>query len=174
MVTTTSQHISQQFENELQDIRSRVLAMGGLVEQQVHNAMEALIKGDADIAREVIAYDDEVNSLEVSIDEECIQIIALRQPTAGDLRLVSGILKTITDLERIGDESVRIARMALNLSEKIVPSIITVSCRPWVIMCVACYAMHWMLLRDLMWIWLYAWQKKTVKSMPNMRRFYVS
>ncbi len=118
MVTTTSQHISQQFENELQDIRSRVLAMGGLVEQQVHNAMEALIKGEPDIAREVIANDEEVNLLEVSIDEECIQIIALRQPTAGDLRLVSGILKTITDLERIGDESVRIARMALNLSEK--------------------------------------------------------
>ena len=118
MVTTTSQHISQQFENELQDIRSRVLAMGGLVEQQVHSAMEALIKGDADIAREVIANDEDVNLMEVSIDEECIQIIALRQPTAGDLRLVSGILKTITDLERIGDESVRIARMALNLSEK--------------------------------------------------------
>lgn len=118
MVTNNSQHISQQFENELQDIRSRVLAMGGLVEQQVANAMDALITGNPELARDVISFDDDVNDLEVSIDEECIQIIALRQPTAGDLRLVSGILKTITDLERIGDESVRIARMAINLSEK--------------------------------------------------------
>ncbi|EMR13111.1 phosphate transport system regulatory protein PhoU [Methylophaga lonarensis MPL] len=118
MVTNQSQHISQQFEKELQDIRSQVLAMGGLVEQQVQNAMEALVNGDADLARSVISGDDEINKLEVSIDEDCIQIIAKRQPTASDLRLVTGILKTITDLERIGDESVRIARMALNLSEK--------------------------------------------------------
>lgn len=118
MAGNHSQHISQQFENELQGIRSRVLAMGGLVEQQVANAMTALITGDSELAREVLMRDDEVNSLEVSIDEECIQIIALRQPTAGDLRLVTGILKTITDLERIGDESVRIGRMAINLSEK--------------------------------------------------------
>jgi phosphate transport system protein len=118
MVTTNTQHISKQFENELQDVRSRVLAMGGLVEQQVANAMEALIKGDAEMARDVIAFDDEVNEMEIAIDEECVQIIALRQPAASDLRLVSGILKTISDLERIGDESVRIARMAINLSEK--------------------------------------------------------
>lgn len=118
MATNQSQHISQQFEKELQDIRSRVLAMGGLVEQQVTNALEALITGDAELAREVISSDEDVNKLDVSIDEECIQIIALRQPTASDLRLVTGILKTITDLERIGDEASRIARMALNLSEK--------------------------------------------------------
>lgn len=118
MVTNNSQHISQQFENELQDIRSRVLAMGGLVEQQVTNAMEALVTGNSELAREVITFDEQVNEMEVNIDEECIQIIALRQPTASDLRLVTGIEKTITDLERIGDESVRIARMAINLSEK--------------------------------------------------------
>lgn len=118
MATNQSQHISQQFEKELQDIRSRVLAMGGLVEQQVSNAMQALVTGDAELARQVISDDEDVNKLDVTIDEECIQIIALRQPTASDLRLVTGILKTITDLERIGDESVRIARMALNLSEK--------------------------------------------------------
>lgn len=117
-MATTSQHISQQFEKELQDIRSLVLAMGGLIEQQVANAQKALLTGDSELARSVISLDDEVNSLEVSIDEECIQIIALRQPTAGDLRLVAGILKTITDLERIGDESVSIARMAMSLSEK--------------------------------------------------------
>jgi phosphate transport system protein len=117
-MVTSSQHISQQFENELEDIRSRVLAMGGLVEQQVTNALEALMTADTELAREVMALDDDVNDLEMSIDEECIEIIALRQPTAGDLRLVTSILKTITDLERIGDESVSIARMALNLSEK--------------------------------------------------------
>lgn len=117
-MVTNSQHISQQFEKELQDIRSLVLAMGGLIEQQVANAQKALLTADTELAREVIGLDEEVNALEVSIDEECIQIIALRQPTASDLRLVAGILKTITDLERIGDESVSIARMAMNLSQK--------------------------------------------------------
>lgn len=117
-MVTNSQHISQQFEKELQDVRSRVLAMGGLLEQQVSNALEALMTGNTELARLAIDTDKEVNALEMSIDEECIQIIALRQPTAGDLRLVTGILKTITDLERIGDEATSIARMALNLSEK--------------------------------------------------------
>ncbi len=118
MATNSSQHISQQFESELQDIRSRVLAMGGLVEQQVTHALKALKTADNEIARSVIETDQQVNELEMSIDEECIQIIALRQPTAGDLRLVSVILKTITDLERIGDEANMIARRALNLSDK--------------------------------------------------------
>lgn len=117
-MVTSSQHISQQFEKELQDVRSRVLAMGGLLEQQVSNALEALMTGNTELARLAIDTDKEVNALEISIDEECIQIIALRQPTAGDLRLVTGILKTITDLERIGDEATSIAKMALNLSEK--------------------------------------------------------
>jgi phosphate transport system protein len=117
-MVTNSQHISQQFEKELQDVRSRVLAMGGLLEQQVSNALEALMTGDSELARLVIDADKDVNSLEISIDEECIQIIALRQPTAGDLRLVTGILKTITELERIGDEAASIAKMALNLADK--------------------------------------------------------
>ena len=77
-MATTSQHISQQFEKELQDIRSSVLTMGGLIEQQVENAQKALLTGDNELARSVISLDDEVNALEVSIDEECIQIIALR------------------------------------------------------------------------------------------------
>ncbi|MDO7598246.1 MAG: phosphate signaling complex protein PhoU [Pseudomonadota bacterium] len=117
-MVTNSQHISQQFEKELQDVRSRVLAMGGLLEQQVSNALEALMTGNTELARMAIDADTEVNALEMSIDEECIQIIALRQPTAGDLRLVTGILKTITELERIGDEASSIAKMALNLAEK--------------------------------------------------------
>lgn len=117
-MVTNSQHISQQFEKELQDVRSRVLAMGGLLEQQVNNALEALMTGNTELARLAIDTDKEVNSLEMSIDEECIQIIALRQPTAGDLRLVTAILKTIIDLESIGDEASSIASMALNLSAK--------------------------------------------------------
>ena len=118
MATNKSQHISQQFETELQDIRSRVLAMAGLVEQQVTDALEALITANVDLARQVIEQDQLVNDFEIQIDEECTQIIALRQPTASDLRLIIAILKTITDLERIGDEASSIARKALNLSEQ--------------------------------------------------------
>jgi len=117
MGTNTSQHISQQFEAELQDIRSRVLTMGGLAEQQVADALTALMTGDAELARKVIIQDKLVNDMEKLIDEECVQIIALRQPTAGDLRLVTAIFKTITDLERIGDEAQSIAKRALNLSD---------------------------------------------------------
>ena len=116
MGTNTSEHISQQFEAELQDIRSRVLAMGGLVEQQVADALTALMAGDSELARQVIIQDEQVNHMEMLIDEECVQIIALRQPTAGDLRLVTSIFKTITDLERIGDEAQSIAKRALSLS----------------------------------------------------------
>jgi phosphate transport system protein len=115
-MVTTSKHISQQFEDELQDIRSRVLAMGGLVEQQVDDALTSLMTGDADLARKVIIQDKEVNNMEMVIDEECVQIIALRQPTASDLRLVTVIFKTISDLERIGDEAQSIAKRALSLS----------------------------------------------------------
>lgn len=114
----TTQHISQQFEKQLQDIRTQLLAMGGLVEKQVSNSMQALLTGDTDLARAVMSGDDEVNKYDLAADEGCINIIALRQPSASDLRLVTVISKIITDLERVGDESVRIARMALNLSEK--------------------------------------------------------
>ena len=117
MATNNSQHISQQFEQELQDIRSRVLAMGGLVEQQVKNALKSLKIADVDLARAVMEDDQTVNDFEMKIDEECIQIIALRQPTASDLRLVTVILKIITDLERIGDEAYNIANKAINLSD---------------------------------------------------------
>jgi len=116
MAANNSQHISQQFEQELQDIRSRVLAMGGLVEQQVGNALKSLKRADVDLARTVMEEDNLVNDFEMKIDEECIQIIALRQPTASDLRLVTVILKAITDLERIGDEAFNIAQKTLNLN----------------------------------------------------------
>jgi len=118
MATNNSQHISQQFEQELQDIRSRVLAMGGLVEQQVGNALKSLKRADIDLARSVMEDDHRVNDFEMKVDEECIQIIALRQPTARDLRLVTVILKAITDLERIGDEAFNIAQKTLNITER--------------------------------------------------------
>jgi len=110
-------HISRQFNEELEDVRNQVLIIGGLVEQQVSNAVKALVEGDSRLAQEVIETDRKVNGLEVAIDEECTQILARRQPAASDLRLVIAVIKTITDLERIGDQAEKIARMGLHLSE---------------------------------------------------------
>ena len=110
-------HISAQYNAELEDVRQRVLAMGGMVEQQVKRAMQSLLEADADTAREVIENDHRVNAMEVNIDEECSRILARRQPAASDLRLIVATIKTITDLERIGDEAERIARMASDLSQ---------------------------------------------------------
>ena len=105
-------HISGQFNVELESIRTHVLTMGGLVEQQLSFAMQALHKDDLELAKKVIRDDHKVNAMEVSIDEACTRIIAKRQPTAKDLRLIMAIIKTITDLERIGDVASRIAQGA--------------------------------------------------------------
>jgi len=110
-------HISRQFNEELEDVRNQVLIMGGLVEQQVNNAVKSLVEGDSRLAQEVIDNDHKVNGLEVAIDEECTQILARRQPAASDLRLVIAVIKTITDLERIGDQAEKIARMGQHLAE---------------------------------------------------------
>ncbi|MBA5762351.1 phosphate signaling complex protein PhoU [Vibrio sp. 404] len=106
-------HISGQFNVELESIRTHVLTMGGLVEQQLSFAMQALHKEDVELARKVVRDDHKVNAMEVSIDEACTRIIAKRQPTAKDLRLIMAIIKTITDLERIGDVAARIANVAI-------------------------------------------------------------
>jgi phosphate transport system protein len=116
--STTSQHISKQFDNELEHIRTRVLSMGGLVEQQLTNALRALTESNIEIGQAVIDEEIKVNTLEVTIDEECTRILARRQPAASDLRLLVAVAKTITDLERVGDEAEKIAKMAIHLSEK--------------------------------------------------------
>ncbi len=112
------EHIFKQYDAELEAVRAKVLEMGGLVEHQIINALEALVKADAKLAKEVMDNDHRVNELEVQIDEDCSHIIARRQPAAGDLRMIMSVVKTITDLERIGDEATKIARTALKIYEE--------------------------------------------------------
>ena len=111
-------HISQKFNEELEDVRNRVLAMGGLVEQQIVDSLKALTEGDSELGRAIEKHDYKVNQMEVAIDEECSLILARRQPAASDLRLILAIIKTITDLERIGDEAEKIGRFAARLAEQ--------------------------------------------------------
>jgi phosphate transport system protein len=110
-----SGHISKRFDQELEDIRNQVLSMGGLVETQVNDGIRALVESDSKIAERVVSNDHKVNRMEVDIDERCVQILARRQPAAGDLRLVVAIIKTITDLERIGDQAEKLGRNQLEL-----------------------------------------------------------
>jgi phosphate transport system protein len=111
------QHISAQFNAELEAVTKNLLEMGGNVERQVSSAIDSLVKMDTGQAEIVIDRDHAVNQMEVNIDEECSRILALRQPAASDLRLVLAVTKVTTDLERIGDEAAKIARQAIRLSE---------------------------------------------------------
>lgn len=111
-----SHHWSRQFNAELEAVRNSVMAMGGLVQEQLRRAVEALVRGDSELGEQVARNDVRVNSHEVSIDENCSRIIARRQPTAGDLRLIMAVVKTITDLERIGDEAKKIGYLAARLA----------------------------------------------------------
>ena len=109
-------HISENFNKELEDIRNRVLTMGGLVEAQIEQAVKALTSGDMELAELVIKQDNQIDELEMEIDAECTQIIALRQPAAFDLRLLLTVLRVINELERVGDLAERIAKLAIYLS----------------------------------------------------------
>lgn len=105
-------HISEQFNSELESVRNAVLSMGGMVEKQLTDALTAIETNDANLADTVLSNDKKINSLEMDIDGACTRIIAKRQPTVSDLRLIVATLKTIADLERIGDEVKRLARVA--------------------------------------------------------------
>ena len=109
-------HISRRFNEDLEKVRNQVLQMGGFVEQQLQKAITALVEGDSQLGESVATDDYKVNGMEVSIDEECSRILALRAPAAGDLRVIVAIIKTITDLERIGDEGEKIGYIASQLA----------------------------------------------------------
>ena len=111
-------HIMKQFDEELEEIRTRLMEMGGKVEQQLQNAVTAVTDADSKLAEEVISGDQSIDSMEVDIDEACILIIARRQPAASDLRLVMMVTKAVNDLERIGDEAKKIANHAIILAEQ--------------------------------------------------------
>jgi phosphate transport system protein len=110
-ITDNSQHTHKQFDTELEDLREKVLLMGGKVENQLNKAIQALTKADVELSDTVVEEDNSVNSLELEIDENLSSIIARRQPIAIDLRTLLAISKITTDLERIGDEASKIARM---------------------------------------------------------------
>ena len=112
-----TEHTYKQYDAELEAVRAKVLQMGGLVEQQIVNALDSLVSVNPKLAQEVMEVDQQVNSLEMQVDEDCSHIIARRQPAASDLRLIMMIVKTITDLERIGDEATKIARVTQKIYE---------------------------------------------------------
>ena len=114
--TKIGHHISERFNNELEDIRNKVLIMGGLVERQIELAIEAYTTGNIELAELVIKQDNDVDALESAIDHECTQILALRQPTAFDLRLLITVIKIIHEIERVGDKAEKIAEMAIKLN----------------------------------------------------------
>ena len=116
-ITSHTHHISQQYNIELEAIRTHLSEMGGMAQRQVNDAIQALIDADVERAEQVVRADLKVNSMEMAIDEECIRILARRQPAASDLRLVIAVTKAITDLERIGDEATKIARQAIAMNK---------------------------------------------------------
>ena len=109
-------HISKRFNKDLEELRNSVMTMGGLVETQLAKAISAIVSGDSEVGLKVAHDDYKVNLLEVEIDEECGRILATRAPAAGDLRLIVAIIKTITDLERVGDEAEKIGYLASKLA----------------------------------------------------------
>ena len=111
-------HISQRFNDDLEEIRTHILNMGGMVEKQVVDSVNALVDADSGLAMQVISTEKQINGFERQIDEECTRLIALRQPAASDLRLIVAVTKANVDLERVGDEANKIAKMSIKLSEE--------------------------------------------------------
>ncbi len=116
-ITSHTHHISQQYNLELETIRTHLSEMGGMAQRQVNDAIQSLIDADVERAEQVVRADIKVNTMEMTIDEECVRILARRQPAASDLRLVIAVTKAITDLERIGDEATKIARQAIAMNK---------------------------------------------------------
>ncbi|MDJ0757767.1 MAG: phosphate signaling complex protein PhoU [Woeseiaceae bacterium] len=121
-VSDLGDHISRRYDQDLEQLRSDVLKMGGLVESQLQSAITAIVSGDSELGLKVAEDDYKVNKLEVDIDEQCRRLLATRSPAAGDLRLIVAIIKTITDLERIGDEAEKIGYLASKLAAMDRPS----------------------------------------------------
>jgi len=119
------EHFSRQFDAELNEIREKLLEMGGKVELMIANALLALVERNTDLAVQTIAFDHEINRLEMEIDEKCLEVLARRQPAARDLRFLTLALKIVTDLERIGDQCANIAKRVkeLNLEPALKPYI---------------------------------------------------
>jgi phosphate transport system protein len=111
-----NQHISQQFNADLETIRNQMLAMGGLVQRQVSDAIDAICSGDTSSADKIIQREDDVNEMEISIDQECTHILVRRQPAASDLRMVLAVSRVVRDLERMGDEAAKVAIHALEIA----------------------------------------------------------
>lgn len=111
-------HTSKNFDLELESLRTRVLQMGGLAEQQVQKAVEGLYNGDKQLLETVIRDDERINQMEIDIDALCNQIIAKRQPTAIDLRMIVSVLKAISDIERVGDKARKIARLGIGINSQ--------------------------------------------------------
>lgn len=113
-----NEHTSKNFDLELENLRTRVLQMGGMAEQQVRKAIDGLSSGDKSLLETVVRDDERINQLEVDIDTLCNQVIAKRQPTAIDLRMIVSVLKAISDLERVGDKAQKIARLGIGLADQ--------------------------------------------------------
>jgi phosphate transport system protein len=110
--------MQRHFHEELESLKQTLLAMGGLVEDQIRRSMRALLERDDVIAQEVIDRDRQVNTYDIEVDEQCVNLLALHQPAAGDLRFITTAMKIVTDLERIGDQAVNIAQRVLELNRE--------------------------------------------------------
>jgi phosphate transport system protein len=110
--------MQRHFHEELDALKQTLLAMGGLVEDQIRRVMRALVERDDALAQEVIEKDQQVNAYDVEVDETCVSLLALHQPAAGDLRFITTAMKIVTDLERMGDQAVNIAQRVLELNRE--------------------------------------------------------